>query len=96
VDDCFWTDIGTLEDYLFLHAGLLLGNIPAWPELAQQAGHPFLIADKARRGSDPTLLDWVCVGEASIGRGVHLQRSVVWDGAVIEEGSRIVDQLVAR
>lgn len=96
VDDCFWTDMGTVDDYLALHGGLLTGKIPIWPELLWSAESPFLMADKAKRGSKIILRDWVCVGEADIGNNTHLERSVVWDGARIEEGRRVVDQLVAQ
>jgi mannose-1-phosphate guanylyltransferase len=94
VDDCFWTDMGTVEDYLALHAGLLTGKIPAWPELALPAGSSFLVDPRAKKTSDLVLRDWVCVGDAVMGSNTRLQRSVVWDGATIEPGSMIVDQLV--
>ncbi|MEE4164442.1 MAG: nucleotidyltransferase family protein, partial [Desulfocapsaceae bacterium] len=32
VDDIFWSDMGTIEDYLGLHELLLSGNAPIWPE----------------------------------------------------------------
>jgi len=96
VDDCFWTDMGTVEDYLALHAGLLTGKIPVWPELGWSAKVSFLVADKAKIGSGLVLRDWVCVGDAVIGRNTHLQRSVVWGGATIAEGCRVVDQLVVQ
>jgi NDP-sugar pyrophosphorylase family protein len=96
VDDCFWTDMGTVEDYLALHAGLLTGTIPVWPELTGSAQNPFLVADKARTGSGLVLKDWVCVGDAIIGNNTCLQRSVVWDAVTIAEGRRIVDQLVVQ
>ncbi len=96
VDDCFWTDMGTVEDYLALHAGLLTGTIPVWPELKGSAQNHFLVADKARTGSGLVLQDWVCVGDAIIGNNTCLQRSVVWDEVTIAEGRRIVDQLVVQ
>lgn len=96
VDDCFWTDMGTVEDYLALHAGLLTGEIPVWPELLGSAKNPFLVADKAKTGSGLVLKDWVCVGDAIIGKNTYLQRSVVWDEVTIPEGRRIVDQLVVQ
>jgi len=96
VDDCFWTDMGTVEDYLALHAGLLTGKIPVWPELVGLAKNPFLVADKAKTGSGLVLEDWVCVGDAIIGKNTYLQRSVVWDEVTITEGRRIVDQLMVQ
>ena len=96
VDDCFWTDMGTVEDYLALHAGLLTGKIPVWPELVWLTKSSFLVADQEKMGSGLVLLDWACVGDAVIGKNTHLQRSVVWDEATIAEGCRIVDQLVVQ
>ncbi len=108
VDDCFWTDMGTVEDYLALHAGLLTGKIPLWPELdwageppgdmngeaSQRASSRHYVSDKAQLGCDVTLRDWVCVGAAAIGKNAHLERSVVWDGAMVADGAKVVDQLV--
>jgi len=108
VDDCFWTDMGTVEDYLALHAGLLTGKIPLWPELDWAGGlpkHPgceankmvlprHFMNDKAQLGSDVILRGWVCVGAAAIGKNAHLERSVVWDGAIVADGAKVVDQLV--
>jgi len=96
VDDCFWTDMGTVEDYLALHSGLLTGEIPVWPEISLSAKSPFLIADKEKVRSDIVLQDWVCAGDSILGKNVHLQRSVVWDGTTIEEGRRVVDQLLVQ
>jgi len=108
VDDCFWTDMGTVEDYLALHAGLLTGKIPLWPELdwagelPKQPGSEankmvlprYFVNDKAQLGSDVTMRGWVCVGAAAIGKNAHLERSVVWDGAIVADRAKVVDQLV--
>ncbi|MEK6202162.1 MAG: sugar phosphate nucleotidyltransferase [Desulfobulbaceae bacterium] len=96
VDDSFWTDMGTVEDYLALHSGLLTGEIPVWPELSQPATGSFLVDSRVKNRSELVFRDWVCVGNAIIGRNTHLQRSVVWDGAMIEEGDRVEGQLVAQ
>jgi mannose-1-phosphate guanylyltransferase len=110
VDDGFWTDMGTVEDYLALHGGLLTGRIPLWPELQEAAGRSshdqwgekpgissrYCLSDTAKLERDVTLRDWVCVGDdAVIGRDVSLQRSVVWDGVRVACGRKVVDQLVA-
>jgi len=110
VDECFWTDMGTVKDYLALHGGLLTGRIPLWPELMEIAETSLhgqreqgctsssmcCLSDTVKLERDVTLRDWVCVGDdAVIEKGVHLQRSVVWDGVRIAEGRRVVDQLVA-
>ncbi|MEN8188730.1 MAG: sugar phosphate nucleotidyltransferase [Thermodesulfobacteriota bacterium] len=94
MDDCFWTDMGSLDDYLALHGGLLTGNIPLWDELENEAHDPFLTRGQLEK--EVRLEDWVCIGDARIGRRSHLQRSVVWDGAELPENTDVIDQLVAR
>lgn len=91
----FWTDIGTPADYLQLHADLLAQKIPVYRELAETAGAPFLGAQNASIGKDVKLLDWVCIGKgARLEDGATLQRSVVWDGAIVPAGSTSKDAIV--
>jgi len=93
----FWTDMGTPADYLKLHADLLERRVPVYEELAEAAaGAPFVGTQNASMGRDVTLLDWVCIGQgAIIEAGATLQRSVVWDGAVVPAGSIIKDAIIA-
>jgi mannose-1-phosphate guanylyltransferase len=95
VDGCFWTDIGTPADYLELHAGLLTGKIPWWPELG--AGRPvdaFYFADKHSMINTVSVKDWVCAGRVKLGRNVQLIRSVLWDGASVPDGTVVQDTIV--
>jgi mannose-1-phosphate guanylyltransferase len=96
VDGCFWTDMGTLEDYLALHAGLLTGGIPWWPELGARPEGPFFVADQSKMSETVSMRDWVCAGRVEFGRDVQLARVVLWDGACIPDGSRLQDVLVAK
>jgi len=92
----FWTDMGTPADYLQLHADLLAQKVPLYEELVETADDaPFAGVQKASIGKDVTLLDWVCIGQgAIIEAGATLQRTVVWDGAVVPAGSVITDAIV--
>ena len=94
--DHFWTDMGTPEDYLNLHADLLEQKIPVYDELNEVlAEAPFVGAQNATIGKDVKLLDWACIGkESTIGAGATLQRTVVWDGAVVPAESVIKDVIV--
>jgi mannose-1-phosphate guanylyltransferase len=93
VDGCFWTDMGTVEDYLALHGGLLTGAIPWWRELGEKPVSPFYL----RQPCDTlSMKDWVCAGEVKIGKDVHLERVVLWDGAVVPDGCRLKDALVIK
>ncbi|HIJ79428.1 MAG: sugar phosphate nucleotidyltransferase [Desulfobulbaceae bacterium] len=94
VRDHFWTDMGTPADYLALHQTLLTAKnkLRSWPN----PGAPFFMGDNARCGADVKFHDWVAIGSnALIGEGCELQRVVVWDGAVIPSGSKLIDTIVA-
>ncbi len=90
---CSWTDMGTPEDYLALHGALLSGQAPCWPELKYKAEH-CCIDDGAECADDLQIEDWACIGNARIGKQVKLCRCVVWDGAVIEPGRVLSDEIV--
>lgn len=92
-DQSFWTDMGTSEDYLALHRGLLTGTIPRWPELGETVG-PFLVDGRATVASCVRLLDWAAIGRASIGEGAVIQGSVLWDGVKLAAGSRVRDAIL--
>lgn len=92
----FWTDMGTPEDYLKLHAGLLAQEIPLYEELRETlADAPFIGKQEASVAQDVKLLDWACIGKgATIGQGATLQRAVVFDGAAVPAGSIIKDGII--
>ncbi len=93
-DDCFWTDIGTVDDYLALHQGLLTDTIPCWQEIGS-VRKPYCIAKRAKLPAHIALRDWVCIGEAHIENETHLERVVVWDDVSIPCGSRLQDMIVS-
>ena len=94
--DHFWTDMGTPADYLKLHADLLEQRVPVYEELRGKAGEaPFVGVQNAFIGKNAKLLDWVCIGKgARIEAGATVQRTIVWDGAVVPAGSLIKDAIV--
>ncbi len=94
VDDCFWTDMGTAEDYLALHQGLLTETIPCWQEIGP-VRKPYCIAQRAKLPAQVELRDWACIGEAHIENGTHLERVVVWDDVSISSGSRLTDKIIS-
>lgn len=94
VDDCFWTDMGTVEDYLDLHAGLLQNKIPCWEELGQVTT-AFHMHPRAEIGSGVALKDWVCVGDARVDHRSHLARVVLWDGVRVGSATCLEDTLVS-
>ncbi|MFZ5759860.1 MAG: sugar phosphate nucleotidyltransferase [Thermodesulfobacteriota bacterium] len=88
VRDHYWTDMGTPQDYLDLHATLLAGNL-----IPRQT--PFYHGPGVAAPADLQQLDWLCLGAgARIGRNCRLQRVVVWDGARVPDHSRLSDAIV--
>lgn len=95
VDDCFWTDMGSINDYLALHQGLLTDAIPCWQEIGP-VRKPYYIAKRAKLPAHFELKDWVCIGEAHIENDTHLERVVVWDNVSIPCGSKVGDMIVSK
>lgn len=93
--DGYWTDMGTPEDYLHLHGGLLTGTVPRWPEMGEMSGAPFFYGQKTAMRADLHCEDWCCLGDVEIGEDVRLARVVAWDGVRITGGSRLSDVLLS-
>jgi mannose-1-phosphate guanylyltransferase len=83
VEDCFWMDMGTPEDYLELHRILLQDA------MASTLIHPSVNTDHIQ------IKDWVVVGKnAKLGNDCILERVVVWDGGVVSPGTHLKDVIV--
>jgi mannose-1-phosphate guanylyltransferase len=93
-DDCYWTDMGTVEDYLALHKGLLTGTIPCWPEM-EPVSRPYCIAQKARLPSRVELGEWACIGDAHVEDGAQLEQVVIWDDVTVSRDSKLSDMIVS-
>lgn len=93
-DGSFWTDMGTVGDYLALHAGLLRGEVPLWSEitLSQQ---PFCLDSETILEAGAELCDWAVIGNSRLGAGSKVIRSVIWDGLVIDGDAVICDTLIS-
>lgn len=104
IEDCFpqslyiegryWRDIGTVEDYLGVHADIIAQPLlfPAFGQLLHASG---FISSTARLDGSVVIKDWVVVGSgAVIEEGVVLQRCVVWDNARVSAGSTWRDRVL--
>jgi NDP-sugar pyrophosphorylase family protein len=96
VDGCFWTDIGTVQDYLALHGGLLKGAIPWWQELGPRPKKTFFLAENQLGMKGVEVKDWACIGRVKMGDDVCLERVVAWDDASVPSRSRLKDTLVVK
>ncbi len=87
-DDCFWADMGTVPDYLQLHGDLFKRDERLRAEQVVAGENTVLPADVC-------IKDWVSLGSnVKIGENVHLERSVVWDNAILENNRKYVDTIV--
>ncbi len=93
-DGCYWTDMGTPEDYLALHAGLLTETIPSWQEIGP-VDRPYCLADRVELGVKVKMKGWASIGNARIGDGSQLERVVIWDKVTIPHSSHLVDTIVS-
>lgn len=94
VDDSFWRDIGTPEDYLQLHGELLTGNHGQYrflPSVHEQ----WLIDRRARIAEDVNFSGWGCIGQyAEIGPGTVLENCVIWDQASIPGRATLKNRII--
>lgn len=93
-DNCFWTDMGTPQDYLALHEGLLTGAIPRWEELMYDGSDALWVDSNAQLSGDTQLSGWCSLGRVK-GRDVRLSRVVIWDGVELPEGYRCEHALIS-
>ncbi len=93
VDNRFWTDMGTIEDYLALHGGLIKGEIPRWKEIKGECTGDLFHDRESQYQSGLKVKDWACIGVVELGKNISLERSVVWDGVVVTSGTQLVDTL---
>ena len=88
VENHYWTDMGTPQDYLNLHATLLR-------EKRFGSSNPFFVGKNVTLGDDVMFDDWVSIGSRShIGSDVSLRRVVVWDGVTVPDGTEISDSIL--
>lgn len=93
--NCFWTDMGTVEDYLALNRDILAQKVYCSPELGTLQG-------RIHRGKnvsvDPAarLDGWCVLGDnVRVEQGARLSDVVVWDNVLVPEGAEYSNTIVA-
>lgn len=94
VEPCFWTDMGTPQDYLMLHEGLLDGTIPRWNEI-QEPADMFCITSESQIDESAELHGWASIGDACLGKKVQLSKSVVWENVILPDGCTVSNSIVS-
>ncbi len=86
VENCFWRDMGTVQDYLELHQELLTTNkkLPLIPRGKQN--QYWLIGNNVQIEPGVKLEGWGCIGDNSyIGKNSNLKNVVLWENSHIKE-----------
>lgn len=93
-DNSFWTDMGTPQDYLALHEGLLTGTIPCWEELKFDGNDALWVDRNAQLSGNTHLSGWCSIGRVQ-GRDACLSRVVIWDGVRLPKGYKCEHALIS-
>ena len=95
VDQSYWRDMGTPEDFVRGSADLVRGIAPS-PALGDRHGE-FLVQDGATVSPGALLIGGTVVGAgAKVGRRARLDGAVVFDDAVIDDGAVVERSIIGR
>jgi len=95
VKDHYWRDIGTVEDYLAVHADII-ARPALFPALGPRLDSSGFVSASARVADSMLIEDWAVIGSgAEVGEGAVLGRCVVWDNARIPAFGRFHDTVIA-
>jgi len=94
VEDHYWRDMGTVEDYLLVHAELIGRPGLLEPYLSGIGPHGF-ISPEAKLHPTTRIVDWAVVGAgAKTCEDVVLERCVLWNNATVPANNSIADTVV--
>lgn len=95
-DGCAWRDIGTIESYFDAHKEILIEKKPLIDKGLIPDG-PVFLGKGTRREEGVEFHGFVSTGENCIfKKGCRLENCVVWDNAIIEEGSYHRNSIIGR
>ncbi len=96
LDGGVWRDIGTIGEYLRIHADLASGAVKLTPPATAPSGWPVWRMPGARVAADAELNGWHWLGpDCEIGAGARVEDAVLWAGSKVEAGA-VVDNAVVR
>lgn len=94
LDDGIWRDIGNIEEYLRIHADLATGAVNIASPLAD-GEWPQWRMPGARVDDHAVLEGWNWLGPGcEVRAGATMENSILWAGAKVEPGARILSSVV--
>lgn len=90
LDEGIWRDIGTVGEYLRMHADLASGAVKLTPPATAPSDWPCWRMAGAKVAPDAGLTGWNWLGpDCEVGGGARVSNSVLWAGAKVEAGAAV-------
>ena len=95
LDGGVWRDIGTVGEYMRIHADLASGAVRLVPPAGAPAGWPVWRMPGARVADDAVLDGWNwCGAGCVVASGARVKDSVLWAGSRVEAGAAVEGSVV--
>lgn len=95
LDGGLWRDIGSIGEYLRIHADLASGAVRLEPPAPHAKKWPCWRMPGVRVEDSAVLSGWSWIGpDAEIGDGARVENSVIWAGAKVEPHAVVRDSVV--
>lgn len=95
LDGGVWRDIGTVPEYLRIHADLAAGTVKVDPPATAPAGWPVWRMPGAAAEPSAALDGWNwCGPDSCVGAGARVANSVLWAGSRVEPGAVVENSVV--
>src|SRR5260370_20520222 len=95
VQDAYWCDVGTPAEYRRVHRDALEGRVRLAPSEGATMLNGVLLGRGSRAHPSANIIAPSCVGhDVVVEAGATVDRSIVWSGAKIGAGARIIDAVI--
>lgn len=95
LDNGVWRDIGTLGEYMRVHADLAAGTVKITPPATAPRGWPVWKMPGVRVSADARLAGWNWLGpDCEVKAGAAVSDSILWAGALVESGAVVTKSVV--
>jgi len=92
----YWCDIGTPSEYRRCHFDALAGKVRLRPGDGASVRGTILTGASAHVDPTARLIGPACIGAGSrVGAGASVERSILWENVVVENGAHVRDAVLA-
>ena len=95
LDNGVWRDIGTVAEYMRIHADLAAGAVRLVPPASAPQGWPVWRMPGVELAADAVMGGWNwCGPDCKVGSGARVKDSVLWAGSRVEAGAFVEGSVV--